>query len=137
MNTARADDDYMKLVGSFPLIPLRHEKQFSEAIKVMKQLAGRMSLLTQGEADYLAVLGDLIKGYENKLPKLNETMSPQEALTYLMEVNGLAQADLVELVGYKSNLSAFLGGHRELSKRAATRLAEFFGVSPSLFLPKD
>jgi hypothetical protein len=39
--------------------------------------------------------------------------------------------------GYKSNLSAFLSGHRGLSKRAACRLAEYFKVSPALFLPKE
>jgi HTH-type transcriptional regulator/antitoxin HigA len=64
-------------------------------------------------------------------------MTPQEALAYLMEVNNLQQADLVEYVGYKSNLSAFINGHRGLSKRAATRLAEYFKVSPALFLPKE
>ncbi|MBI5175421.1 MAG: transcriptional regulator [Candidatus Melainabacteria bacterium] len=137
MNTARVDKAYMELVREFPLIPLRDKSEYDEAIKVMKRLAYRRSSLSNGEADYLTVLGDLIAQYEKRLPRLAEHMTPQEALTFLMESNGLAQADLVEYVGYKSNLSAFLSGHRGLSKRAACRLAEYFKVSPALFMPKE
>jgi HTH-type transcriptional regulator/antitoxin HigA len=137
MNTARVDKAYMELVREFPLVPLRERLDFEEAVKVMKRLAYRRSSLSSGEADYLTVLGDLIAQYEKRLPRIAEEMTPQEALAFLMEANGLLQADLVECVGYKSNLSAFLNGHRGLSKRAACRLAEHFKVSPGLFLPKD
>jgi HTH-type transcriptional regulator/antitoxin HigA len=134
MNTARVDEAYMELVIEFPLVPLRDKSEFDEAIKVMKQLAYRRSRLSNGEADYLTVLGDLIAQYEKRLPRLAAEMAPREVLAFLMESNGLAQTDLVEYVGYKSNLSAFLSGHRGLSKRAACRLAEYFKVSPALFL---
>lgn len=137
MNTARVDKAYMKLVREFPLVPLRTRPEFNEAIKIMKQLAYRRSSLSNGEADYLTVLGDLIAQYEKRVPRLAEQMTPQEALSFLMKSNGLAQADIVEYVGHKSNLSAFLSGHRGLSKRAACRLAEYFKVSPALFLPTE
>ena len=136
MNTARADKAYMALVKEFPLVPLRDKDEFEEAVKVMKRLAYRRNSLSSSEADYLTVLGDLIAQYEKRLPQLAEEMTPREALAFLMESNGLAQVDLVEYVGYKSNLSAFLSGHRGLSKRAACRLAEYFKASPALFLPK-
>jgi HTH-type transcriptional regulator/antitoxin HigA len=137
MNTARVDKEYMKLVREFPLVPLHDQSEFEEAVGVMKRLAYRGSTLTSGEADYLTVLGDLIARYESRLPRLAEEMTPQQALVYLMEANGLAQVDLVDYVGYKSNLSAFLSGHRSLSKRAACRLADYFKVSPVLFLRKE
>jgi HTH-type transcriptional regulator/antitoxin HigA len=136
MNSLRADDNYRRLVALFPLVPLRDETHLNDAIVLMKELAYRRAELTSGEADYLSVLGDLIGQYERRLPKLGANMSPREALLYLMEVNNLTQADLVDLVGYKSNLSAFINGHRGLSKRAAVRLAEYFKVSPGLFLPR-
>jgi HTH-type transcriptional regulator/antitoxin HigA len=126
----------MTLIREFPLVPLRAKSDLEQAVSVMKRLAYRRSSLSSGEADYLTVLGDLIAQYEKRLPRLAEEMTPQEALTFLMEANGLAQADLVEYVGHKSNLSAFLSGNRGLSKRAASRLAEYFKVSPALFLPK-
>ncbi|HEY9679113.1 MAG TPA: hypothetical protein V6C76_13975 [Drouetiella sp.] len=137
MNTAKIDPTYLDLIVKFPLVPLRRKSEFDEAIKIMKELAYRRSTLTSGEADYLSVLGELIAQFERKLPKLAEDITPQEALVFLMESNNLAQADIVEFVGQKSNLSAFLNGHRGLSKRSACRLAEFFKVSPALFLAND
>lgn len=137
MSTERADRAYMTLIREFPLVPLRTKKEFKRAVKVMKELAYRRSSLTCGEADYLSVLGDLIARYENQLPRMAEPMTAREALVFLMEENGLAQVDLVECVGHKSNLSAFLSGRRGLSKRAAFRLGEYFKVSPTLFLGQE
>ena len=137
MSTAKVDKSYLDLVRSFPLVPVRNRSDLARAIEVMKKLASRRSSLTSGESDYLAVLGDLIAQYETRLPQLANKMTPQEALKYLMEVNGLVQSDLVQFVGHKSNLSAFLNGHRGLSKRAACRLAEYFRVSPDLFISME
>jgi|AGTN01.3.fsa_nt_gi Predicted transcription regulator containing HTH domain len=137
MNTAKKDDSYMNLILDFPLVPLRTEAQYDKAVQVMKKLAVNRKNLSTGEADYLSVLGKLIIEYEKRLPKLTPNMTPREALAYLMEINNLQQSDLVDCVGYKSNLSAFINGHRGLSTRAAMRLAEYFKVSPALFLPKE
>ncbi len=137
MNTGRVDKAYMQLVSDFPLVPLRDKSEFEEAVKLMKKLAYNRSTLTSGEADYLSVLGDLIARYESRVLQPSSKLEPQEALAYLLEINGLAQSDIVDCVGHKSNLSAFLGGHRSLSKRAAFRLAEYFKVSPALFLARD
>jgi HTH-type transcriptional regulator / antitoxin HigA len=137
MNTARVDRTYIELVREFPLVPLRSKAVFEEAVEMMKRLARRLDSLTRGERDYLAVLGDLIAQYERRLRQLDREMTPREVLAHLMEINDLAQCDLVECVGHKSNLSAFLNGHRGLSKRAAARLADYFKVSPVLFLPKQ
>jgi HTH-type transcriptional regulator/antitoxin HigA len=136
MSAEKIDKAYMALISYFPLVPLREKAQFEEAVKVMKELAYRMSDLSPAEADYLSVLGGLIAQYEESLPRLAPEMTPQEALVYLMEVNELGQSELVPFVGHKSNLSAFLNGHRGLSKRAASQLADYFKVSPALFLPK-
>jgi HTH-type transcriptional regulator/antitoxin HigA len=137
MNVGRVDKAYMQLVSEFPLVPLRAKSEFEEAVKLMKKLAINSRNLTSGEADYLSVLGDLIARYESRIPQPASKLAPQEALAYLLEINGLVQSDIVDCVGHKSNLSAFLGGHRGLSKRAAFRLAEYFKVSPALFLAKD
>ncbi len=137
MSKAVPRQAYMELIEDFPLVPLRKKSDLESAVKVMKKLVSRGDSLSIGESDYLAVLGDLIAQYEQRLPRLADQMTPQEALAHLMETNGLSQVDLVECVGYKSNLSAFLSGQRGLSARAAVRLAEYFKVSPALFLPKD
>jgi HTH-type transcriptional regulator/antitoxin HigA len=55
-------------------------------------------------------------------------------LQYLMEQRGLRQADLLPVFGSRSIASTVLNGKRELSKTHIRRLAEFFHVSPAVFL---
>ncbi len=134
MNTLRADNSYMRLVGQFPLVPIRNKSHLNAAIKVMKELSYKSKSLSQSEVDYLSVLGDLIAQYEKKHLAPSGKVTPIEALQYLMGVSGLKQSDLVPVVGHKSNLSAFLHNKRRLSKNNAMRLSQYFKVSPALFL---
>lgn len=135
MRQREASKEYMQLARRFPLVPIRNLNQFKRAIELVKEL-GLRSDLVEEEHGYFLVLCDLVEDYERKRILLGEETTPSEALKYLMEVNGLSQKDLVDLVGYKSHLSAFLNGKRGLSKAAAVRLGERFKVSPMLFLPK-
>ncbi len=100
----------------------------------MKELAYRAKDSSRAESDYLSVLGDLIAQYEKRLNLPQPKVSPVEALEYLMEMSGRTQAELALIIGHKSNLSAFLHGKRGLSKANAMRLAQYFKVSPALFL---
>jgi HTH-type transcriptional regulator/antitoxin HigA len=124
---------YQELIEQFLLRPIHSEMHFEKAVKVMKSLAWRQNL-TADEEDYLSVLGGLIAEYEKHQKEPSAEMSPAEALEYLMDINGLNQSDLAPIVGYKSNLSAFLAGKRGLSKAVALKLAERFKVSPAIFL---
>lgn len=137
MSKARVDESYMELIREFPLVRLRTKRRFAKAVQMMKKLLKRSTTLTSGEADYLFVLGSLMAEYEKRLDRSAPDTTPQEALSFLMETHELAQVDLVEYVGNKSTLSAFLRGRRGLSKRAAWRLGEYFKVSPALFLSKN
>lgn len=134
MSTAPLNSEYMQLICAFPLRPINNKSQFEKAIALTKSLSYRRAKLSSAQADYLAVLGNLIAQYESRLPRLAPKMTPVEALRHLMEINGLTQTELVSLVGQKSNLSAFMNGKRGLSKAAALRLAEYFKVSPVVFL---
>jgi HTH-type transcriptional regulator/antitoxin HigA len=53
---------------------------------------------------------------------------------FLMEHKGLRQADLLPVFGSRSVASAVLNGKREPSKAHIRKLAEFFHVSPEVFL---
>jgi HTH-type transcriptional regulator / antitoxin HigA len=128
---------YISLIKRFPLAPIKDEDTCDEAVEMMQELTDRFEALTVDERNYLCVLGDLISAYEQKhaLPPAKD-MGAAEALRYLMEINGLRQADLVSIVGYKSHLSAFLSGKRGLSVDNAIKLAERFKVDPMLFLAR-
>ena len=123
---------YMTLVDRFPLIPIRNEKHLAEAIAVVNELIDKKRRAPE-EEEYLNVLSDLIEKFEEEHFPV-EPSSPAEMLRFLMESNGLRQADLAPLFSSKSNLSEVLAGRRQLSKAQIVKLAKYFHVFPALFL---
>jgi HTH-type transcriptional regulator/antitoxin HigA len=55
-------------------------------------------------------------------------------IAFLMEQRDLRQADLLPVFGSRSVASDVLAGKREPSKAHIRKLADFFHVSPELFL---
>ena len=124
---------YLKLVLSFPLRPLRSDADLDRAVAMVDALTDRKELAPE-EADYLEVLGRLIEDYEAEHDPL-PTMSPVEALRYLLEENGLTQAELCSQTSLPvATISEVLNGKRGISPRVRQALAERFKVSPALFV---
>jgi len=61
-------------------------------------------------------------------------IAPHEMIQYLMEQRGLKQADLVELIGSRAQVSDMVTGKRAVSKAQAKKLAEFFHTKLELFI---
>jgi HTH-type transcriptional regulator/antitoxin HigA len=80
-----------------------------------------------------ALLSTLIKEYDDREYPLPPG-DPLQILQYLMEQRGLRASDLTPVFGARSIASLVLNGKRELSKTHIRKLAEFFHVSPALFL---
>ncbi len=135
MSMQRIDDIYMKLVRRMPLRPITTIDQHKRAIDVLIELGIKDHSMNRDERDYYQVLSNLVKDYEETKVLSRKPSSPQEILRYLMKEHNCKQADLVPLIGHKSNLSAFLAGKRNLSKAAAIELGERFNIDPRLFLP--
>jgi len=51
-----------------------------------------------------------------------------------MEARGMRATDLGKLIGSKGNATLILRGDRELSKSHIRKLAEYFHVSPAVFI---
>ncbi len=132
----KIDDTYIKLVRRIPLRPITTREQHKRAIEILIELGIKDQLMNHDERDYYQVLSSLVRDYEKTKLLPRKPSSPQDILRYLMNEHNCKQADLVPLVGHKSNLSAFLVGKRNLSKTAAIELGERFNVDPRLFLPQ-
>lgn len=75
----------------------------------------------------------LIERFESERYSLS-TASPVAVLRELMEARGMKLAGLAMLIGSKGVASEILNGKRGLSKTNIKRLAEYFRVSPGVFL---
>jgi HTH-type transcriptional regulator / antitoxin HigA len=82
----------------------------------------------------IAAQARLIEAYErNRWPQ--KTAELAEVLTYLLDQNDLARADLVPLLGTPSRVSEVLSGKRELSITMIQRLRERFHVPADVLIP--
>ena len=108
--------------------------EFRHYVETMEQFGRRAEsgLATPEEVTLLNLLEQLIQDYDDRveLPEL----PPHKLIAYLMEWRGLRQADLLPVFGSRSVASEVLNGKREPSKAHIRKLAEFFRVSPELFL---
>jgi HTH-type transcriptional regulator/antitoxin HigA len=129
----RLPRSYFKLVEQFPLTHVRNDNQLMAAQAVIDRLLERD--LDEGEQEYLDALSDLVESYEDEhipIPAASEA----DVLRELMRANGLTQGRLANKVGIaQSTISAVLNGTRSLTKVQVLRLAGFFNVSPTAFLP--
>lgn len=85
------------------------------------------------EKELAGLLTVLIEEYEERRYPIRKA-SPQQVLRHLMEARGLTQKDLWKLFGSKGIASEVLNGKRSISKTHARKLAQFFHVSPELFI---
>ena len=107
------------------------DEEFDRMVAQLEALDRKLRL-TPEETALSDLLAALIAAYDARI-ELPDA-EPLEILRFLMEQRGLRQADLLPVFGSRSVASAVLAGKRDLSKAHVRKLAEFFGVSPELFL---
>ncbi|HEY7022470.1 MAG TPA: helix-turn-helix domain-containing protein [Ktedonobacterales bacterium] len=126
------EEEYLELVRNFPLMSIEDDTHLSAALAVIDGLVEKPAR-SVAENVYLAALTDLVEIYENAHVAL-PPVTGVEALRYLMEENGLTQADLAPLFGAPSIISEALSGKRRIALTHARRLAAHFGLPVSVFI---
>ncbi len=124
-------DEYLALVCAFPLIHLRDDAHYQEALSVMWPLV-EAPVRSAAQEAYLGALTDLIETYDNA-----HTAFPPctglDALRSLIEENGLRPEDLLDIFETQSVVSEVLSGKRTLTTTHIEKLAACFHVSPAVF----
>lgn len=128
-------DSYLELVREFPLVPIKTDGDYDEAIAFLRRLAiGDEESLDRGQKAYLEALTQFVGDYEDSRFRTRaRRMSPLKALKYLMKSNGMKAVDLGGVLGSRSLASQILNGKRALSKAHIRALADRFKVDPGLF----
>ena len=107
------------------------QEEYDRLLAVSKRLQyteGR----TVEEAALYRLLVKLIDLYERDGYPIDS--KPYEILQQLMESMGVLQIDLVPVLGTRGQVSVIVNGKVGISRKNAKALAEYFGVSPRLFL---
>src|ERR1700730_4077608 len=124
---------YGKLLRKALPRPVRTERDNERYLQVAGHLMNLGERMTPEQRELLDLLVVLIERFEAERYSLSAA-SPVEALRELMQARGMKLAGLSTLIGSKGVASEILSGKRGLSKTNIRRLAEYFRVSPELFL---
>ena len=78
----------------------------------------------------------VIESYEvETFPRRKPT--PAETLAHVIDSKEVTRAELARATGIpRSTITNVLSGRRQISKENVTRLAKYFNVDPSVFLPE-
>ena len=101
---------------------IRTEADYDWALAEIEQYFLKEPELGTAAADRFDVLAALIEAYEAKYWPI-EPADPIEAIRYKMEVAGLKQADLAELLGSASRASEILNRKRALTTEMVFKIS--------------
>lgn len=116
-----------------PVLSMQTKREYNRAVKALNALLDEIGTNERHPMfGLLDTLGTLIHAYEQQHVRM-PSVPPAEALRYLIDEHGLAQAELPE-IGSQGVVSEVLNGKRELNTRQIRALANRFGVSPAIFI---
>ena len=125
---------YRQLLQEYVPRPIRSEPACQKILRVVEGLMTRLQL-SHAESELLDVLVALVEQYES-IQCPTPSNPPDRMLAHLVESKGVSQAEVAAAAGTPhSTISAVLAGRRAVSRENIAKLAEFFGVSRSVFMP--
>lgn len=136
MSTAPAFDTkkYARLLTKALPVKIETEEEYDRLLEQTRQLMERdEDDLSIEENRLLDLLTDLIERYEDEHYPMGDS-KPHVMLQFLMEQRDLRQRDIWHLFGSRGIASEVINGKRAISKTQAKKLAEFFHVTPDVFI---
>src|SRR6266853_1859738 len=101
---------------------IENDDELERFATVLEGLDRRQRELTAEETTLAALLAQLIADYDEKVELPD--VPTDKVLAFLMEQRGLRQADLVPLIGSRSQVSEMVTGKGSVSKAQARKLGE-------------
>ncbi len=115
--------------------PIRTEAEYDAALKEIARYFENQPDTGTAEADRFDLLAMVIENYEREHWPI-ESPDPVSAIKYHMEVSGLRQADLANLIGSRSRASEIMSRKRRLTLEMAWTLHRKWGIpAESLLKP--
>ncbi len=112
---------------------LKTDREYEAAIAEIERLLDEAVEPASEGYDRLEFLSVLVEHYEEDRYPMG-TVTPQQAVTFMLEQKGLERSDLDEVMGGKSRVSDFLNGKRDLSKSQIEGLRRMLGIPADILL---
>jgi HTH-type transcriptional regulator/antitoxin HigA len=115
------------------LKPIKNNKQYEDTLARVYVLMQKGLNPDSKDSDELEILSILVKEYENEhypVPKPN----PLEAIKFRLEQMDMSEAELSEILGYRSRKSEILSGKRKLSLAMIRKLHEALNIPAEVLI---
>ena len=113
---------------------LRNEAEYDAAVAEVDELLERNPAAGSAEYERLRFLAVLIGAYDVEHYPMDETSTPQSAVEFMLEQQGMTRADLAPLLGGRSRVSEFFSGKRRLSVPQMVKIRQVLKVPADLLL---
>jgi len=113
--------------------PIKNEQQYEDALARIYALMQKDLKKGSAQSDELELLALVVKEYENEhypIPKPN----PIEAIKFRIEQMGISEAQLSDILGYRSRKSEILSGKRKLSLPMIRKLHERLSIPAAVLI---
>ncbi|TDX00345.1 helix-turn-helix domain-containing protein [Dinghuibacter silviterrae] len=115
------------------LKPIKNDVQYEDALARVYELMQTELKPESKESDELEVLSILVKEYEidhYPVPK----PSPLDAIKFRLEQMGMSEAELSNILGYRSRKSEIFSGRRKLSLAMIRKLNEVLHIPADILI---
>ncbi len=125
---------YASLLAEHQPRPIRTQREYRRLLKVAESLT--RPNISRDEGVFLDLLGGLIEQYETvHFPVPDAT--PAQVLEHLLEARGITQAEFSRQTKVSRQLiTDILKERRSITADHIRTFADFFGVSPTVFVPR-
>ncbi len=115
--------------------PIHDKAEHEAALAALAPLWGREHSMTADQADWFALVADLIADYEEGIEKKAKPLPLAKRLAALLEAQGMTAADLGRLLGLEPSMgSKLIHGTRQLTAAHIRMLSAHFALSAEYFL---
>ena len=113
--------------------PIKNKKQYEAALTRAYSLM-QVDIKPNSEiSDELEICTILIKDYESKYYPI-ENPNPLEAIKFRLEQMNISEAQLSEILGYRSRKSEILSGKRKLNLAMIRKLNEMLNIPAEVLI---
>ena len=114
---------------------LRNSRELKAAVAEIDALLDVAPRRGTDAYDRLEFLSVLVEAYESEHYPLDERDgTPQSAVLFMLEQQGMTRSDLAPLMGGKARVSEFLAGKRRLSVEQVRSLRDALGIPADLLI---
>jgi len=125
--------EYAELLAQTLPAVIETEAENDRVLEIINGLISKGGL-SPDERKLLKLLTRLVEDFEDKAYPIPVETNPLKTMLFLMEQNGLKQADMIDVFGSDGRVSEVVNRKRSISKNHARKLADKFKVPADVFI---